>query len=163
MSVNDPNYKEFNNYCWAYKVSSFITFILGWTVSFTIITINIILRAVLITLIKWIGQDTHSKQMKSISNGIFAANFFNTAILLMLVSANFKELGLPLDNVIKGHYSDFIPEWYTVVGYKIVQTMIINALFPLFELCYTYAYIWVSRKRDSSWSNDDYKTKQTSM
>lgn len=101
--------------------------------------------------------------MKSITNGIFAANFFNTAILLVLVGANFKELGIPLDNVIKGHYSDFIPEWYTVVGYKLIQTMIINALFPLFEFSYSYAYIYFSRRKDVSWGGDSYHTNQTSM
>jgi hypothetical protein len=70
-------------------------------------------------LIKWIGEDTHSQQLKSITNGIFVTQFFNTGILLALVTANFTEVNLPLASYFVGKYPDFTPEWYTVVGYKL--------------------------------------------
>lgn len=47
--------------------------VLGGVMSFSIVAINTILRLVMITLIKWIGEDTHSQQLKSITNGVFAA------------------------------------------------------------------------------------------
>jgi len=38
---------------------------------------------------------------------------------LALVTANFKEIGLPLADYFNSTYPDFTPEWYTVVGYKL--------------------------------------------
>jgi hypothetical protein len=45
--------------------------IFGSFMSFIIVVINTILRLNLISLIKWIGEDTHSAQLKSITNGVF--------------------------------------------------------------------------------------------
>jgi hypothetical protein len=82
---------------------------------------------------------------------------------LLLVQANFKEVGLPLADVFSSKYPDFLPEWYTVVGYKLTQTMILNSIFPYIEFCIAYSKLWVFRKMDRSWGNDTYKTKKSSM
>jgi hypothetical protein len=131
--------------------------------SFLIVTINTILRLVLISLIKWIGEDTHSQQLKSITNGVFVTQFFNTAILLLLVNANVGEVGLPLKDVFKGPFYDYTPAWYTAVGYRLTQTMLINAFFPFIEFGIAYTRFSLARKMDRSWSSDTYKTKKTSM
>jgi len=47
--------------------------VLGSGMSFIIVAINSVLRMIMITLIKWIGEDTHSAQLKSITNGVFVA------------------------------------------------------------------------------------------
>lgn len=141
----------------------FFGFIFGSFMSFIIVVINTILRMVMITLIKWIGEDTHSAQLKSITNGVFVAQFFNTAILLILSSANFEEVGLPLASIFNGPFYDFIPRWYTAVGYRLTQTMIINSVFPYVEFGIAYAQRFVFRRMDRSWGSDDYKTKKTSM
>ena len=39
--------------------------------SIIIVGTNLVLRMIMIGLIKWIGEDTHSQQLKSITNGIF--------------------------------------------------------------------------------------------
>jgi hypothetical protein len=58
----------------------------------------------------------------------------NTGILLLLVQANFGEIlkdvdtdgtgGIDSNNIINkifnGPFYDFVPLWYTVVGYKII-------------------------------------------
>ena len=131
--------------------------------SFAIVVINTILRMILINLIKWIGEDTHSQQLKSITNGVFVTQFFNTAILLLLVNANFGEVGLPLAKVFAGPFYDYTPKWYTAVGYRLTQTMLINAFFPYIEFCIAYSKFWVFRRMDRSWGSDTYKTKKTSM
>jgi len=64
----------------------------------------------------------------AITNGVFAAQFFNTAILVLLVYANFSEFGI---TSFDGPFYDYQPSWYSIVGYKIVQTMLINAFFPI--------------------------------
>lgn len=45
--------------------------VLGMLMSVVIVSINFVLRMIMISLIKWIGEDTHSKQLKSITNGVF--------------------------------------------------------------------------------------------
>jgi len=64
----------------------------GMAMSLVVVVINTILRLILIALIKWIGEDTHSAQLKSITNGVFVTQFFNTAFLLLLAYANFNEI-----------------------------------------------------------------------
>lgn len=125
--------------------------------------INTILRTILIGLIKWIGEDTHSAQLKSITNGVFVTLFFNTAFLVLLSYANFEEIGLPGASFFDGYFYDFTCDWYTTVGYKLTQTMLINAFFPFVEFGIAYSKSWVFRRMDRSWTNDTYKTKKTSM
>lgn len=125
--------------------------------------INTILRTILIKLIKWIGEDTHSAQLKSITNGVFVTLFFNTAFLVLLSYANFAEIGLPFASLFDGYFYDFTSSWYTYVGYKFTQTMLINAFFPIIEFGIAYSKAWAFRKMDRSWTNDDHNTKKTSI
>jgi len=55
-----------------------------------IIAVNFVIRTVNIILIKYIGYHTESHEAKTIMASIFIAQFFNTAILLLLGNANFK-------------------------------------------------------------------------
>jgi hypothetical protein len=149
--------------CAQYQSEKFAGLIFGSFMSFIIVAINSILRIIMITLIKWIGEDTHSSQLKSITNGVFVAQFFNTAILLILSNANFSEVGLPLASIFNGPFYDFTPRWYTAVGYRLTQTMLINSVFPYIEFCIAYSQRFVFRRMDRSWGSDTYKTKKTSM
>jgi hypothetical protein len=65
-------------------------------VKFAIIGINVILRMLIIKLIMYIGKDTESEQARLITNGVFIVQFFNTALLLLMVNANMVEQGAPL-------------------------------------------------------------------
>jgi hypothetical protein len=47
--------------------------IIGNSVSFIIIGINIFLKELIIGMITWVGEDTHSERLSSITNGVFAA------------------------------------------------------------------------------------------
>jgi hypothetical protein len=64
---------------------------LGTSVSFVIIAINLVLKKVIIKGVQWVGQDTNSAQLTSITNGVFIAQFFNTGILLLLINGNMSE------------------------------------------------------------------------
>lgn len=61
---------------------------LSKVVSISIVVINIILRTIMLSLIKWIGYHTESEQTGAIMTSIFVVQFFNTAILLILTNAN---------------------------------------------------------------------------
>jgi hypothetical protein len=139
--------------------------IIGGVMSFFIVAINTVLRMILINLIKWIGEDTHSQQLKSITNGVFITQFMNTGILILLVQANFTEVDIPLARTIfnSGPFYDYLPLWYTAVGYKLTQTMIINSIFPYIEFGIAYTKLWVFRKMDRKFGNDNYVTKKTTM
>ena len=84
-----------------------------------IVVINKILTTVAIAGITWIGYDTHSEKDSKITNGVFAAQFFNTAILLLLVNANLSEVTPMIGWIFNGPFNDFIPLWYRVVGYTV--------------------------------------------
>lgn len=92
---------------------------------------NTILKTVTIKMITWVGEDTMSERLTSITQGVFLAQFFNTGWVLLLVNANLTEYEPKFfTSNFMGPYSDYSPNWYNEVGYKIVQTMLINAFVP---------------------------------
>jgi hypothetical protein len=95
--------------------------LIGYSISFLIIFINLILKKVIIGLITWVGEDTLSEQIASITGGVFYALFFNTGILITLVNANLSEHQPKIiTKYINGLYYDYSPDWYQNVGEKIV-------------------------------------------
>jgi len=61
----------------------------------------------MISIIKFIGYDTESAQMKGIKNSVFVIQFVNTGILLLLVSADMRQ-SLPfLGGIFQGRFADF--------------------------------------------------------
>lgn len=58
--------------------------------------------------------------------------FFNTAILILIVNANTSQAGIQIG--LNGTYSDFSYNWYNLVGTSLTTTMIIYALSPIFGL-----------------------------
>jgi len=47
--------------------------VIGQSIAFTIIAINLVLKIVIIKSITWVGEDTNSEQLSSITNGVFVA------------------------------------------------------------------------------------------
>lgn len=123
---------------------------------------NLILKKVIIALITWVGEDTFSQRLTSITNGVFIAQFFNTGILLTLVNANLNEqLPAALGVFFQGKYYDYDQLWYQEVGTKIVQTMFINAfVLPWIGLITAKVVPLIKRKRNGG---SAYNTKSTSM
>lgn len=115
MGVEGEEYALCSTYFYDYYFALFFSS----AMSVAIVVINSILRIVMISLIKYIGEDTHSAQLKSITNGVFVAQYFNTGYLMLLSYSNFAEVGLPLSNLFDGPYYDFTVDWYAVVGYKL--------------------------------------------
>lgn len=122
-----------------------------------------ILRIILISLIKWIGEDTHSAQLKSITNGIFVVLFCNTGFLVLLAYANMGEFSGWFASFFNNYYYDFTANWYTVVGYSYLKTLLINCFFPFVEFGIAYSQSWLFRKLDKGKGKDEYSTKLTSM
>jgi len=103
----------------------------GQSIAFLIIAVNLILKTSIIKLITWVGEDTNSEQLGSITNGVFVAQFFNTGFLLLFVNANLTEHEPHFfTKFFKGPFYDYMPIWYVSVGGKIVQTMMIQSILP---------------------------------
>ena len=150
--------------CKQYFSDKLMSKILGTSIGFIIIAVNIVLKTCIIKLITWIGEDTVSEQLASITNGVFYAQFFNTGILLLLVNANMTEHSPTyITKYIAGRHHDYMPDWYAEVGAKITQTMLINSILPYVGLTTGFLIPMIKRKLDQKFSGNPYKTKKTSM
>ena len=150
--------------CAYYNHETLIATISGSSVSFFIVALNLILKKIIIKLIHWVGEDTLSQQLSSIANYVFAAQFFNTGLLLLLINANLTEhQPYFLTKFFKGNYYDYTVNWYYNVGEVIVQTMLINSLLPYITIGMGFGIPWLKKKLDSKFSGDPYNTKMTAM
>jgi len=137
---------------------------LGASISVIIIVVNAILKTSIILLIQWVGEDTFSEQLSSITNGVFYAQFFNTGLLLLLVNANMTEhKPKMITQQINNQYYDYSPEWYADVGQNLFQTMIIQSILPYVTLTTGFVIPRLKAYLDSSFTGDAYMTKTTAM
>lgn len=141
----------------------FMSFIYSQSISFFIIGVNYFLKVVIISLVEWIGQPTVASQMYLITVGIFAAQFFNTGIIILLINANLSEHSDGFDLIFQGRFSDYSPLWYQDVGSKIVSTMIINSILPISSMCSTFATPFAKQFLDSGFTLNPYVSKQRTM
>lgn len=131
-------------------------------IAFIIIAFNLILKTVIIKLISSIRYDTQSEMLSQITNGVFIAQFLNTGFVLLLVNSNMTEHSPKFITryIASGQFRDYVPLWYSEVGAKILQTMIINSIMPYVTLATSCIIPKVMIMRDSK---DPHKTKKTSM
>ena len=95
---------------------------------------------------------------------MFAATFFNTGLLLLIINANMSEhKPYWLTKYINGAYYDYSVNWYYNVGEIIVQTMTINALLPWITIGVGFGIPWLKKNLDNAFSGDIYTTKKTAM
>lgn len=121
--------------CEDFFASQWTTLCVSNGVMVAIIGINYILKQLIIMLITWIGYDTHSELMTTITNGVFVGLFFNTGILLTLTNANLNSVSSWLGIIFSSNYYDYTPQWYAVIGSTLISTMRLNAFMPpVYEL-----------------------------
>lgn len=123
-----------------------------------VVVVNTILTELTIRLITWIGYDTQSEMMTKITNGIFVAQFFNTALIYLLVYANFGDTIPSLSTWFRGPYLDYDSGWYSTVGASLlVYTMLFNSVFPQIMQVVSDLQVWFARRKDQSWEKDPLK------
>ena len=84
---------------------------LGNGVSFLIFATNLVMRNIIMYVYSKAGCSTHSEEMKYVTMSIFFGQFFNTAIIIMLVNANLREQGT-VGKLFNGVDSDFNSRWF---------------------------------------------------
>ena len=129
-----------------------------------IIAINYILRLFIIKLIIYIGYDTESEQTKLITNGVFIVQFFNTALLLLLVNANFNEQAGFLSLFFSGMVPDFNTWWFQDIGNTLIGAMLFNVYWPVLEFFVFWGMRFGFRQLDRGiFSLNSNKTKKTTI
>jgi len=108
-------------------VEDYYTMYMGnYILSAVINVVNIVLKAIAIIFIYWIGEDTKSERTRSVMIIVFLIYWVNTAIILLLVEANTTEFetrfGWSIFGILDGAYTDFDDAWYQDVGALIVST-----------------------------------------
>lgn len=150
--------------CLEYSNDMLKSKLIGQSIAFIIVGINVVLKIVIIELIRWVGEDTCSAQKSSITEYVFLAQFFNTGFLITLVNADLTEHHpYWLTKYFKGPFHDYMPAWYIDVGLKITQTMVIQSIMPFVTLTVGFAVPMLKKYLDSKGTDDPYVTKQTSM
>lgn len=133
-------------------------------VKFLIIVINVVLRTLIIKLITYIGVDTESEQTRLITNGVFVVQFFNTALLLLVVNANLAEQGFPLNMFSSSRgLSDFSHLWFSDIGVTLTGAMLFNVYWPIVEFFVFGSMRQAFRLLDRGFSCNKNKTKKTTI
>lgn len=123
-----------------------------------------VLRILIIKLITYIGVDTESEQTRLITNGVFIVQFFNTALLLLVVNANLAEQGFPLNIMSTSRgLSDFSHLWFSDIGVTLTGAMLFNVYYPIVEFFMFGAMRKAFRFMDRGFSNNMKKTKKTTI
>jgi hypothetical protein len=76
--------------CRDYLEYNIIITIFGMIVPTIIIILNTLLKSASIFLVKWIGYVTKSKEISKIQSAVFILTFWNSAISILIINANFK-------------------------------------------------------------------------
>lgn len=88
----------------------------------------------------------------------------NTAILILLINANFEQLKiLGLVTYFNGAYPDLTYQWYSDTGKGLIFTMLINVLSPLLTFFINYFMLQYYRCKDKGCCKGKYHTKQKTI
>lgn len=136
-------------------------------VSFLIVGVNFALKVILVDLIKSLRLKTVTLETVYTMITIFVGQFINTAVLIVLNNASFKDFdggNGPLSLIFfVGTETDFTVTWYKVVGTTIMRTMLSQAIWPLIEFVMFYLIINGTRWYDRGFTSDTFNTKSPSV
>jgi hypothetical protein len=163
--VTKPGFEAFNStMCAKLNEDNVWKLFNNQAVTIGIVAINFILRLFIIKLIIYIGKDTESEQCRLITNGVFIVQFFNTALLLLMVNANLSEQGSFFSIFSRGSgMSDFNSQWFNDIGTTLIKAMIFNVYWPVVEFFVFFGMRSTFRLLDRSLSCDTDRTKKTTI
>jgi hypothetical protein len=120
-------------------------------------TSTVFVNGLILILTRKIAQlERHSSrtsQQRGIANKLSIGLFINTGLILLLVNANltpFVGTNLGLRYLLSGAFSDFVSDWYVVVGNSILITMCINIFTPIIWSFLACFYDQCKRKKCTS-------------
>ncbi|KAI9985000.1 hypothetical protein PInf_004307 [Phytophthora infestans] len=99
--------------------------------SAVVVIVNIVLKSTLRGFASFERHTSESAKASAVALKMFAAQFLNTAIIVLVVNAALSLSAIPvLGELFRGKYSDFQRDWYPTVGMGVTMTMLINAIMP---------------------------------
>ena len=136
-------------------------------VSFLIVGVNFALKMLLVELIKSLRLKTVTKETNYTMITIFVGQFINTAVLIVLNNASFKDFdggNGPMSLIFfVGSETDFSVTWYKTVGTTIMRTMTSQAIWPLIEFGMFWSLLNFSRCLDRKFTSDTFITSAPSV
>lgn len=139
--------------------------ILGQSIAFIVVFINIILKLTVKGLVNFIGEATASEQKATVTRGVFLGQFANTGFVMLLVNANLTE-HFPesyITSYFQGPYYDYMPMWFIDAGLKIQIALIIQMIMPWIACTIAHVVPGIKRNLDNGCSGNKYKTKSTTI
>ncbi|KAJ8546935.1 hypothetical protein ON010_g11298 [Phytophthora cinnamomi] len=108
--------------------------------SAVVVIVNIVLKTTLRAFASFERHTSESAKASAVALKMFAAQFLNTAIIVLVVNAALSLSAVPvIGELLRGKYDDFQRDWYPTVGMGVTMTMLINAVMPqailLLQLC----------------------------
>lgn len=140
--------------CEEYRNYMLLVLIIGQGITLFLVVVNKILAIMTIKLIIWIGHDTYSEQFSKITNGVLIAQYFNTAIVFLLVNANLSETVPYLAPIFNGGFTDYNFTWYSQVGFVVVQTVMLEPWINIFIQIGFDVMQWALQRLDQSCTRD---------
>ena len=141
--------------------------LIAMATSTLIVLVNFILKTMLVDMIRSLRLKTVTAETNYTMISIFIGQFVNTAILLVLNNANFKDFdeGVgPLSAVFfVGTETDFSVKWYKTVGTTLMRTMFSQAIWPLIEFVMFYSILNFSRFLDRNFTSDTFTSSMPSV
>jgi hypothetical protein len=121
-------------YCKPYVEGYSMQLIAGGAAQGVIVIMNTFLKQFIVRIVRYERHHSASSEQKSVMRKLFLAQFFNTAVNIVVIS-----MALPwLKRVIKGtaaagllfqgDLDDLTPKWYQEVGYALVLSMIVTPM-----------------------------------
>ncbi|RLN90291.1 hypothetical protein BBJ28_00024844, partial [Nothophytophthora sp. Chile5] len=108
--------------------------------SVVVVVVNLVLKATVLRFASFERHKSESVKASAVALKMFAAQFLNTAIIVLVVNAALSLSNVPVvGELFRGKFTDFQRDWYPTVGMGITMTMLINAVAPqillLLQLC----------------------------
>ena len=119
-----------SEYCQPYIFGYTMQVVAQSVASAIVVVLNLLLKPLLVFLVRFEKHHSASGEQMSVMLKLFMAQFFNTAILLVVLNGSFPWLraqleGTPVEGLLfQGELEDFVPEWYNEVGYALVISMV---------------------------------------
>ena len=104
--------------------------------SVAVIVVNLIMKQFMKALVEWERHEQKDDELRSLCTKMFAGQFLNTALLMILINAKLPSgltsLGgiFSFTGLMTGSYDDFRVGWYSDVGGALTLTMVINMVAP---------------------------------
>ena len=95
----------------------------------------------------------------------FLITFFNTAILNLMLTANFQESNYTFLRFLlyAGNRTDWDTKWYNEIGPLLIQTMLIQSIMPIVMFLVSYLTQKIFELLDRGFTCNRYKTKKKTI